>query len=285
MAENKQLAALRDSALLLRKQLLRTSLTGHVHLGGDLSSADLMTALYQHTLHIDPKNPGWPERDRVVLSKGHGSAALYLAMANAGYFDPESVIETYGRDKTKFGTHPCRRDCLELDVSSGSLGHGLPMSVGMALAAKLDGDTHRVFCILGDGELGEGSNWEAMMAAHQYGLGNLVAIVDRNMLSLDGPTECIMGIDPLDEKWAAFGWNVVCVNGNDMQALVETLDALPPVSSRVPTVLIAKTVKGKGVSFMENVPRYHSGSVTQQEYEQACRELDAAREAQREEKV
>lgn len=282
MAQDALTASLKESALLLRKQLLKIATRTHVHLGGDLSSADMMTVLYQHALKKDVNDPGWPERDRVVLSKGHGSAALYLAMANAGYFDPAEVIATYGTDETKFGLHPCRRDCPKLDVSSGSLGHGLPMAVGIALAARMNCDAHRVYCILGDGELGEGSNWEAMMAARQFGLGNLVAVVDRNMLSLDGPTECLMGLNPLDKKWEAFGWNVVCVDGHDIQALVHAFDSLPEHDTAVPTVLICKTTKGKGVSFMENVSKYHSGSITAEQYETACAELDAAWAAEKE---
>lgn len=283
MADKAELEALKDSALLMRKQIIELCYhCGPIHLGGDLSSTDLLTVLFQHTLNIRPEDPTWEGRDRVIMSKGHGSAALYLAMANRGYFDPQEPITTFGKNGTRFGGHPCRRECPMLDASSGSLGHGMPIGVGIALAAKLNHDTHRTFVILGDGELGEGSNWEAMMAAHQYKLGNLVAIVDRNRLSLDGFTEELMALDPLDDKWRAFGWNVKVIDGNSIEALVETFDNLPASDSDVPTVIIAETVKGKGVKRMENKPIFHSGTINAEQMAEAFAELDAARAAEKE---
>ena len=283
MADKKEIEALKDSALLMRKQIIELCHNcGPIHLGGDLSCADFMTVLFQHVLNVHPEDPQWEGRDRIIMSKGHGSAALYLAMANRGYFDPQEPITTYGKAGTHFGGHPCRRECPMLDASSGSLGHGMPIGVGIALAAKMNKDTHRTFVILGDGELDEGSNWEAAMAAHQYKLGNLVAIVDRNRLSLDGFTEELMALDPLDKKWCAFGWNVKVIDGNSIETLVETFDNLPAYNTDVPTVIIAETTKGKGVKRMENKPIFHSGSINDEQMAEAFAELDAARAAEKE---
>ena len=276
MIDASRMKELKELAAGMRKELLKMSLGGHVHLGGDLSSTDFLTVMYQEKLNIRPDEPAWEGRDRVILSKGHGSAALYLAMAHRGYFSVEEVMTTYCKNETRFGLHPCKRECPILDASTGSLGHGLSMGVGIALGARKDGEDFRTYVILGDGEINEGSVWEAAMAGPQFKLGNLIAIVDRNRMSLDGPTEEIMGLDPLEDKWKAFGWNVLSIDGNDMQAVSDAFDSLPAADSDVPTVIIANTVKGKGVSFLEMIPRWHSGSVSEEEYKLACEEIDAA---------
>jgi len=184
------------------------------------------------------------------------------------------VFETYKGYETRFGAHPCKAACNELDTSSGSLGHGLPISCGLALGGRMDKRDYRVFCILGDGELDEGSNWEAAMTAAQQKLGNLVAIVDRNGLSLDGPTEEVVGLEPLADKWTAFGWNVVDIDGNDIEVVIDALDNLPARDSDKPTVIIARTTKGKGVSYMENNALFHNAAVNEEQFAQALKEID-----------
>ena len=251
---------------------------GKMHLGGDFSCAELMIALFQHVMRIDPSHPDWPERDRFILSKGHGGGAMYLAMAQRGYFTMDEVFSTYRTGmETRFGMHPCKAACAELDSSSGSLGHGLPLATGMALAGKMNQKPYRVFCLLGDGELQEGSNWEAMLSAAQFKLGNLVAVIDRNMLSLDGRTEELMPLEPLADKWRAFRWNVITVeDGNDIEQVLDAFEQLPAVDSNVPTAVIAHTIKGKGVSFMENEAKFHNSAVTEEQYQEALKELEAA---------
>lgn len=251
---------------------------GKMHLGGDFSCAELMVALFHHVLRIDPQNPAWEDRDRFILSKGHGGGALYLTMAQRGYFSREEIFSTYRTGfETKFGMHPCKAACHELDSSSGSLGHGLPISVGIALSGKMDHKDYRVFCMLGDGELQEGSNWEAMLSAAQFKLGNLVAVVDRNMLSLDGPTEEIMPLEPLADKFKSFNWNVIEIeDGNDMEQVLRAFENLPAADSDVPTIVLARTVKGKGASFMENEAKFHNNAVTEEQYQIALRELEEA---------
>lgn len=278
MAALSTVEKLRADVYAYRKDLLK--LCNHVkglHIGGDMSCAEVMVTLFQYVLHVDPKNPGWADRDRFVLSKGHCSAALYLVMAQRGYFDKQELFDTYKNGyETRFGNHPCKAALPCLDSSSGSLGHGLPIAAGMAAAAKLDGKTHRVYCVLGDGELSEGSIWEAALAAAGFKLGNLVAIVDRNKMGLDGFTEEILPLNPVEEKWKAFNWNVRVVDGHDLNQIVDAFDALPPADSDVPTVIIADTVKGKGVSFMENNPIYHHIAINDEQLAQALAEVEAA---------
>lgn len=249
---------------------------GKIHIGGDMSCAEMMVTLFQHAMRIDPQDPEWPDRDRFILSKGHGGGAMYLVMAQAGYFNINEVFDTYKGYETRFGIHPCKAACHELDASSGSLGHGLSISCGLALGARMDSKDYRVFCVLGDGELDEGSNWEAAMLAAQQKLGNLIAIVDRNGLCLDGSTEDILALEPLGDKWTAFGWNVIHVDGHDIEAVIDVLDNLPARDSDRPTVIIAHTVKGKGVSYMENNALYHNAAVSEEEFVRALEEIDEA---------
>jgi transketolase len=254
-------------------ELTRIAMGGH--LGGGLSMVDVTVALYHHVMNIDPKNPQWDKRDRFILSKGHGAIALDAILAQVGYF-PEEKLETFNKLDSPFGMHTNAHSTPGIEHSTGSLGHGLSVAVGLALGARLDGADWRVFCLLGDGELQEGSVWEALMSAAQYKLGNLVAVVDRNRFSLDGPTEDIMALEPLGEKLRAFRWNVLEVNGHSMAEILNVLAELPSPKSETPTIVIANTNKGQGVSFMVNDSKWHYGAIDSDLEEQAVKEIDAS---------
>lgn len=279
MADKATVERLKDQALEMRELILKLSNKTMVHLGGDMSMADMMTALYMYKMKKDLSQEKWPGRDRFVLSKGHGAGCLYIAMAMAGYGSVDEIFETYGQYGSRYGMHPCKNQNPGMDASSGSLGQGLSLCAGMALAAKLRGDKHHVFTMLGDGELDEGSIWEgAMMAAH-YKLGNLVALVDRNMIALSTPTETDNGmrLEPLADKWKAFGWDVKVINGNRMEEIVEALDSIPEADTDVPTVIIGNTTKGYGVSFMEDTANWHHGVLNKEQLDQALTEIKATR--------
>lgn len=280
MADSATVRALRKRVCEYRKDLLRLCHEANgLHIGGDLSCAEVITTLFHHVLRVDPLHPDWPDRDRFVLSKGHSSAALYLSMASRGYFSRQELFDTYKRGyETRFGNHPCKAALPCLDASSGSLGHGLPIAVGMAAAGRLDKKAYRVFCMMGDGEISEGSIWEAALAGAGYRLGNLVGVVDRNMLGLDGFTEEIMPLESVEAKWKAFNWNTVTIDGHDLEQVVDAFDRLPPPDSDVPTVIIARTVKGKGVSFMENNPLYHHTTIDDAQLADALAEVESAYE-------
>lgn len=267
--------SLEEKALEMRRLLVELCFkTGVLHIGGDLSSSDIVTALYFYQLNIDPQDIKKDSRDRFIISKGHGGATQYLAMGMRGIISLEELFSTYRKLDSRFGMHPCSNVLDELEVSTGSLGHGLPLAVGFALAAKMDQKKHRVYVLCGDGETNEGSIWEAAMAASHYQLGNLVCIVDKNNLSLDGFTKDVMNMEPYADKWRAFNWNVLETDGNDMRKLCETLDAIPPYDSDRPTLIVAHTVKGKGISFMENNPSWHAGTIpTEEMYNQCLAEL------------
>ncbi|MFT3851840.1 MAG: thiamine pyrophosphate-dependent enzyme [Ilumatobacteraceae bacterium] len=231
MTDAATIERLEDRALEMRKRLLRLAHTsGTLHIGGDLSMTDEMTVIFEHLLHVDPADPEWPDRDRFVLSKGHGAGALYISMANRGFFDVEEIYATYAHLGTRFGMHPCRNHLPGVETSTGSLGHGLSIIVGMALAARLDGRRNRCVTLLGDGELNEGSVWEAVMAAAHYRLGNVVAFIDKNDLMMDGFVDDVMRVNPIGPKFAAFGWRVVEVDGNSIPELVAAVDDLPDPS-------------------------------------------------------
>ena len=234
-----------------------------------------MTALFFHILRISPENPADPDRDRFIMSAGHKCGILYAALAERGYISKETLDTFLEFDKT-LGGHPDMKKIPGVEASTGSLGHGLPIGVGMAIAGKYDGRGYRVFVLLGDGELAEGSNWEAAMSARHFNLDNLVAIVDRNRLQIDGPTEEVMALEPLADKWKSFGWAVSEIDGHDMTQIVETLDHLPLVKGK-PSVVIAHTTKGKGVSFMENQVGWHYRAPTKEEADKALKELEAQR--------
>lgn len=280
MKVNSTIERLKDQSCEMRKNLLKLCHIASTHIGGDLSAADILTVLYQYAMKYDPKNPKWDGRDRFILSKGHSAGALYIALAMAGYFDLDYVFENYKKLESPFGEHTSDK-VPGIEIPTGSLGHGLSISIGMALAARLNKKGHRVFTLMGDGEVQEGSVWEAAMAAVQYKLGNLVAFIDRNGISLDGETEKLMKLEPLADKWKAFGWNVVEIDGHSIEQLVDTIDNLPPVDSDIPTVVVAKTVKGKGVSSMENDVNWHAGSIDASFLEQSCAELDETRKKER----
>ncbi len=218
-----------------------------------------------------------------MLSKGHGAGALYIALANRGFFDVEEIYATYGKLGTRFGMHPCSNHLPGVEISTGSLGHGLGICVGLGLAARLDGRGRRVVTLIGDGELNEGSIWEAAMAASHYRLGNLVAFIDKNDLMMDGPVDEVMRVSPVDAKFAAFGWRVVNVDGNSMDELVAAVDALPPADSDMPTVIVGQTVKGKGADFMENNAGWHSGSLDEATMRACIAQVEAARAAEKQE--
>ncbi|MDR3206064.1 MAG: transketolase [Candidatus Methanoplasma sp.] len=257
-------------AHLLRRDVIEmTSEANSGHPGGSLSSADLLAALYFNVMRHDPSDPQWEERDRFVLSKGHAAPVLYAALAESGYFEREELL-TLRKIGTRLQGHPVRGKLPGVEMSTGSLGQGLSMACGMALAAKMDEKTHRVFCLLGDGELQSGQNWEAAMFAHHHRLSNLTAFVDRNRLQINGCTEENMSLDPLPEKWHSFGWNVIIIDGHDMAQIIDAC-AKASRSQKNPTVIIMNTVKGKGISFMENNPDFH-GKVCKPD--ELCRALD-----------
>ncbi|NLM45809.1 MAG: transketolase [Firmicutes bacterium] len=277
MDKQQEIARLEALAYELRKKLLHLCGTygGPVHIGGDLSAADLLIALYHYGMNVDPNNIMNPARDRFILSKGHGAVCMYIAMALRGFFDYDEICATYGKLDSAFGMHPCKVQLPGVETSSGSLGHGLSIAVGMALAAKQKGQKHRVFCFMGDGETCEGSIWEAAMAAGSYKLGNLIGIVDRNRQLMTSYTEDFIHLEPYADKWKAFGWNVIELDGHNMAEIVAALDSLPAPDSEQPTVLIAHTIKGKGVSFMERDIGWHAGALSEEDLERALKDLEA----------
>ena len=264
----------KEAAYIRKKIIELTKVAGGSHFGGGLSMVDVTLALYHHVMNIDPKNPDWAERDRFILSKGHGAIALDPILARVGFF-PEEDLKTFNQLDSPFGMHTNAKSTPGIEHSTGSLGHGLPVGVGMALGARLEKADWRVFCLMGDGELHEGTVWEGLMSAAHFKLGNLVAIVDRNRFSLDGRVEDIMSLDPLDEKFKSFGWNVLEVNGHDMPELLNAFEELPPPDSDVPTIIIANTDKGYGISFMRNEAKWHYGAIDSDLEEQAMKDIDA----------
>lgn len=279
LRDRPSIAQLEDLAFELRTKLLRLcgSYEGAVHIGGDLSAADLFTALFEYGMNVDPDDLASPTRDRFVLSKGHAAVCMYIAMSIRGFFSYEGIVETYGKLDSAYGMHPCKVQLPGVEVSTGSLGHGLPLAVGLALGGRGRGESHRVFCLLGDGETGEGSVWEAVMAARSQRLGNLVAFVDRNRQLMTSFAEERVVFEPYPDKWRAFGWNVVEVDGHDMAQLVAAIDELPPATSEQPTVVIADTVKGKGVDFMERNLAWHAGRLSAADLERALASLESNR--------
>lgn len=265
-------------ALQLQANRIRFSamtMTHHAglgHTGGDLSSADILSTLYfGQVLRIDPSNPDWPQRDRFIMSKGHCSGAFYSTLAFRGFF-PEEMLRTFMNPLSKLNGHPDRNKLPGVEANTGPLGHGLPIGVGAALSARMRGEPWRVFVLVGDGELQEGSNWEAAMTAQHYGLDNLIVIVDRNRIQQGDFTENISRMDALHDRWRAFGFATVEVDGHDHMTLLDRFHDLP-IENGKPSCIIAHTIKGKGVSFAENKPAWHHGVPTAEQLRAAAVEL------------
>lgn len=234
------------------------SWSGGAHIGGSLSIADILTILYFKYLNIDPENPKWEDRDRFILSKGHSAAGYIPVLAKRGYF-PEEELKTFNHFGSPFAMHPDSNKVIGCDASAGSLGHGLSMAVGMGLGAKQLDKSWKTVCLMGDGECCEGSVWEAAMSASNFKLGNVIGIVDRNRLMIDGFTEDVMALEPFADKWRSFGWEVLEIDGHDFDALDGALEKAWAATDK-PVLILANTVKGKGVDFMENNAVYHYAS-------------------------
>jgi len=270
--DDQTIQMLESKANLLRRHIIKMTFAAQSgHPGGSLSYADIVTALFFKVMRHRPSEPNWEDRDKFVLSKGHAAPVYYAALAESGYFPVEDLLSL-----RKLGSHlqghPCRKKTPGVEMSTGSLGQGLSVANGMALAAKLDRRMTRIFCLMGDGELQEGQNWEAAMLSSHYKLDNITAFVDRNKMQIDGPTEQIMSLEPLVDKWKAFGWNVLEINGHDMRQILDACDAAVHVTGK-PTMIIAHTIKGKGVSFMEGAIAFHGKAPNADEYRIALKEL------------
>ena len=262
---------LQQKAAQIRRDLLTTIYLAQAgHPGGSLSAADLVVVLYYQIMQINPLNPRWAQRDRFILSKGHASALLYAVLADKGYFN-KTHLATFRKISSILQGHPDMNKTPGVDMTTGSLGQGLSIGCGMALGARQKGYASKIYVLLGDGELDEGQNWEAFMFAAHQNLFNLIPIIDRNHLQLDGTTEDILRLEPLADKLRAFGWRVLETDGHDLPSLVSTLTAAGQAG--VPTVVVAHTIKGKGVSFMENSLDWHGSAPDQIHYEQALAEL------------
>jgi len=265
------------AALNVRKNLLKLCTKEVIHIGGDLSITDVMTVLWLYQMTYNPQNPKNESRDRFVLSKGHASAVTSFCQAAIGCFSADDVINEYATDGGRFSMHSCNLVNPFVEVSTGSLGHGMPVACGIAAGLKLKGNkTNRVYTVMGDGEQSEGSIWEAAMNAAHYKLGNLVAILDWNGLEADGAIDEVTGLGNIAQKYRAFGWNVIELNGNEVSEVVKAFDNLPAVDSDVPTILVCHTTKGKCVDFMENQARWHAGKITQEQYDKACSDMENA---------
>jgi transketolase len=269
----KEMAGLTKIAREIRRGVIQTTYwAGGGHVGGGLSQVEILVALYFHFMKVDPENPQWEERDRLVLSKGHGGVGLAPVLAEKGFFSKE-LLKTFNHTGSPFGMHLDRLKVKGLDASTGSLGHGLPIAVGLALGARLKGKDWRTYCIMGDGELAEGSIWEGAMAAAHYKLDNLIGFIDRNMHCIDGCTEEVMSLEPIAAKWSAFGWEVLECNGHDFNELAEAIEKAKAVKGK-PTVIICHTIKGKGVDYMEDKPEWHYGGLDTAMTEKALQSID-----------
>ncbi len=254
-----------------RKRLLEVVFNAKAgHIGGDLSCLNVLTALYYKVLNIDPAQPKMADRDRFVMSKGHCVEALYVTLEGKGFLKPE-VMDTLGKYGSVLSGHPTI-EVPGIEVNTGALGHGLPIGVGMAIAAKMDKKDYKTYVLMGDGEQGEGSIYEAAMAGNQYKLDNLVAIIDRNTLQISGTTEQVMSLESINDRWSAFGWDVKEMNGDNMEDILNTFDSIDYNNGK-PHLLISHTTKGRGVSFMEGIAKWHHGVPSAEQYEQAIKEI------------
>lgn len=268
---------LEKAALLIRKNLLRLCSKEVIHIGGDLSITDVMTVLWQYQMKYDINDLQSEERDRFVLSKGHASAVTSFNQAAIGCFSAEDVIEEYATDGGRFSMHSCNLVNPYVEVSTGSLGHGLPIACGMAMGLKLKNNgSSRVYTVMGDGEHGEGSVWEAVANAKHYKLGNLIAIVDCNGFEADGAMSEITGIGDIAEKYRAYGWLVKEIDGNEIKEIKAAFDDLPSPENDIPVALICHTIKGKGIRFMENQVAWHAGKISVEQFNSAVSELEEA---------
>lgn len=247
------------------------------HIGGALSAIDILTALYYKYMKIDAANPKWEDRDRFVLSKGHIGVGFAPVLADKGFFDKE-LLKTYNHTHSKLGMHLDMNKVVGLDASTGSLGHGLPIALGMGLSARLQKKSYRIYCLLGDGECDEGSVWEAAMAMSHYHLTNVISFVDRNRCMIDGRTRDVMSLEPFGEKWKAFGFQVLEIDGHDMKAVCAAIETAQETTDR-PTVIIANTLKGCGVPLMQDNYRYHYASIDEALAEQCKKDIDAYQDA------
>ncbi|WP_440337370.1 transketolase [Megamonas funiformis] len=272
--KNTSISKLKQIAIELRKSaitMIYEAQSGHP--GGSLSAADIVTALYFKEMNIDPANPKWEDRDRFVLSKGHVCPILYAALGKLGYF-PKEYLHKLRQEGSILQGHPDMKKCPGIDISTGSLGQGLSCAVGMAIAGKRDNRDYRVFAMLGDGECDEGQIWEAVMAGYKYKLDNLIVFVDNNKLQLDGTCDEIMPNIDLGKRFEAFGYEVFYIDGHNMEEIVATLDKIRASHNNLPKAIIADTIKGRGVSFMENQLGWHGVAPNDEEYKQAMEELD-----------
>ncbi len=258
---------------LRRKLLLLTGKIGGAHIGGSFSMMEMMVALYHEFMNIDPAKPKMEDRDIFILSKGHAGVGLCVVLGDRGFF-PEEELDNFNQTGSVFGVHPDRKGIPGVEASTGSLGHGLGLGLGIAMAKKLDKRKERVFALISDGELCEGSIWEALLAAHHHKAGNLVCIVDYNKMSQDGPISEIMEVAPVKAKLEAFGWKVHEIDGHNMKEIFGALEKLPPPNSDQPTAILMNTVKGKGVPWMENTVLWHYGGLDSAKEDEALADLD-----------
>ncbi len=269
---NEEELSLKKTALQVRKKVIRMIKAGKSgHVGGAMSAADILTALYFNIMRVTPEDPGWRERDRLVLSAGHKCLALYAVLAEKGFFD-ESILDTYGSLKSRLPGHPDMHKIPGIESNTGALGHGLSIAGGMAAGLKMDGLASKVYVIMGDGELAEGSNWEAAAAASHHSLDNILVFVDRNTLQIGGRTTEVMTYEPLNLRWESFGWSVREIDGHDMKQIVKNATDIPFKKGK-PSVIIANTVKSKGLSFAEDRADYHYWKADAEKLEQADRDL------------
>ena len=267
---------LKEKARDIRKGIIEAVYSANSgHPGGALSIADILTVLYFNQMNIDEKNPKWEERDRLVLSKGHASAALYSTLANRGFF-PVEDLKTFRKLNSRLQGHPDMKNIPGVDMTTGSLGQGLSSANGMAIAGKIDNKDYRVYCILGDGEIEEGQVWEAAMTSSKYKLDNLCVIVDNNNLQIDGTVKEVMSPYPIDKKFEEFGFKIINIDGNNIQEIIDAFDVAKNIKNQ-PVCIIAKTVKGKGISYMENQAGWHGKAPNEEEYNMAIQELGGAK--------
>lgn len=265
---------LQEKSRWLRKEIVRlTQIAGGSHVGGALSMTDTIVALFYHGMNLKVGDPAWEDRDRFILSKGHGAVAYCPILADLEFF-PKEWLDSFNHLDSPFGMHPDMNKIPGVEMSTGSLGHGLSVGIGIAISARLDKKTFRIFVLMGDGEVNEGMVWEAAAAASHFKLGNIIALIDRNNLSLDGQTEQIMSIEPIRERWESFGWKVFEVDGHDMDQLVSTLDSLDQTSDEQPKLIVSRTIKGKGVDFMEGDPLWHYAGLSPEMAEDAFKSID-----------